>query len=57
MFNCCKNLDFTYTPLEWINDNINAISYYSVLRNATAHMHRKDVFNKEYMYKNITKYI
>lgn len=44
MFNCCKNLDFTYTPLEWINDIINAISYYSVLRNATAHMHRKRCF-------------
>ena len=26
--------------LEWIEDIINAIAYYSILRNATAHMHR-----------------
>lgn len=49
----------TFTPLERINDT-NAISFYSVLRNATAHMHRKKksfFFQYKYMYKYMRKYI
>lgn len=45
-----RRIEITYTPLEWIHDNVNAISYYSILRNATAHMHKKkDVFMKMYV--------
>lgn len=36
-----KTREHMYIPLEWIEDIINAIAYYSILRNATAHMHRK----------------
>lgn len=44
-----QRLEITYTPLDWIHDDVNAISYYSV-RNATAHMHRKKyVFMKMYV--------
>lgn len=36
-----QKLENLYIPLEWIEDIINAIAYYSILRNATAHMHRE----------------
>lgn len=35
-----KTREHMYIPLEWIED-IYAIAYYSIIRNATAHMHRK----------------
>lgn len=35
-----KTREHMYIPLEWIEDIINAIAYYSILRNATAHMHK-----------------
>lgn len=36
-----KTREHMYIPLEWIEDIINAIAYYSILRNATAYMHKK----------------
>lgn len=36
--------------LECIEDLINAIAYYSILRNATAHMHRICFWHKSYIY-------
>lgn len=45
-----KTRENMYIPLEWIED-IYAIAYYSIIRNATAHMHRKCFFNiKGYIY-------
>jgi hypothetical protein len=36
-----KTREHMYTHLEWIEDIIHAIAYYSIQRNAPAHMHRK----------------
>jgi len=41
IFTVAKTRGHMYIRLEWIEDIINAIAYYSILRNANAHMHRK----------------
>lgn len=53
-----KTREHVIIPFEWIEDIINATAYYSILRNATAHMH-KNVFNikRLYIYELYEKYI